>query len=63
MVPLTKAALHAICPGSSGPVISHLLFADDSVVFYHAEESEARRMVQLLDMKLGRYFYVLYFII
>lgn len=47
---IQKQMIHGFKASRSGPPVSHLLFADDSLVFCIATEEEARNMAQILSM-------------
>ncbi|XP_050104724.1 uncharacterized protein LOC126584364 [Malus sylvestris] len=45
---IDRGALHGLRVSANGTPISHLFFADDSVLFGHASVEEARGMVEVL---------------
>ncbi|KAM1655328.1 hypothetical protein ACFX2K_007610 [Malus domestica] len=45
---MERGALHGLCVSANGTPISHLFFADDSVLFGHASVEEARGIVEVL---------------
>lgn len=44
-----KGGVHGIKVARKAPVITHLLFADDSLLFARAHEVEASRIMEILQ--------------
>src|ERR1044072_7904590 len=46
---ITDIALHGIQIARNAPVISHLLFADDCIIFAQADNQEAQQIAEILS--------------